>query len=142
MKVKFKKLHPEAYAPSYAREGDAGLDLTAVDVSYNPDFQFVEYDIGIAVEIPEGYVGLIYPRSSISKTNLSLCNSVGVIDSSYRGSLRLRFNLDQEKTSIEYNKGDRVGQLIIAPCPKIELEEATSLSESVRSTGGFGSTGS
>lgn len=80
MKVKVKKLHPEAIVPSYAKAGDAGLDLTAVDIFIHPDHGYYEYNTGLAFEIPEGYVGYIFPRSSVSKYSLSLCNSVGVVD--------------------------------------------------------------
>lgn len=141
MKVKVKKLHPEATLPSYAKAGDAGLDLTAVDVTIHPDYGFYEYDTGLAFEIPEGYVGYVFPRSSISKTNLNLCNSVGVIDSSYRGPVKVRFNRDDNKSSVEYIPGDRVAQLIIMPIPRVELEEAEELTSSDRGEGGFGSSG-
>lgn len=81
MKVKIKKLHPDAVIPVYAKAGDAGLDLTAISESWNEDDSMVTYDTGLAVEIPEGHVGLLFPRSSVSKTRLNLANSVGVIDS-------------------------------------------------------------
>jgi dUTP pyrophosphatase len=141
LKVKFKRLVEHAMTPSYSKEGDAGLDLTAIDTYYNHDFKFVEYGTGLAVEIPEGYVGLIYPRSSISKTPHLLCNSVGVVDSNYRGELKLRFRTDEHKQDMEYMVGDRIGQLIIVPYPKVELEEVSELSNSNRGTGGFGSSG-
>ena len=82
MVVKIKKLSPVAVVPSYAQMGDAGLDLTAVTVSDNANY--IEYGTGLAVQIPEGYVGLVFARSSISKTSLILANGVGVIDSGYR----------------------------------------------------------
>ena len=82
MKIKIKKLHPSAIIPSYAKAGDAGLDLTITGIK-DESFQ-VTYGFGIALEIPEGYVGLVFPRSSIKKTELILSNSVGVIDSGYR----------------------------------------------------------
>lgn len=81
MKVKIKKLHENAVIPQYSKIGDAGLDLTAVDEKWNDDNTMVTYDTGLAVEIPEGFVGLLFPRSSVSKTSLNLANSVGVIDS-------------------------------------------------------------
>lgn len=141
MNVKVKKLNSYATIPSYAKAGDAGMDLTALTVEVNPDYQFIEYDTGLAFEIPEGYVGLIFPRSSISKTNLSLCNAVGVIDSSYRGPVKLRFNIDENKHTVEYAPGDKVGQLVIIPYPQITLEEVSELSSTDRGSGGFGSTG-
>jgi len=91
LKIKIKKLHPNAVIPSYSNAGDAGLDLTAISVEYNDDSDTIDYETGIAVEIPEGYVGLVFPRSSISKQELLLTNSVGVIDSGYRGSIKFKF---------------------------------------------------
>ena len=140
MKVKFKKLREDAVVPSYAREGDAGLDVTAIDFAYITDDQ-VCYSTGIALEIPEGHVCLIYPRSSIRNKDLVLSNSVGVLDSGYRGELTLTFNKIDGKHSRIYYPRDRVGQLVIIPYPHIELEEVEELSESERGEGGHGSTG-
>jgi dUTP pyrophosphatase len=91
MKVKIKKLHPEAIIPSYATQGDAGMDMTAVTTQIDKSGLFIEYGTGIAVEIPKGYVGLLFPRSSLSKTSLVLANHVGVVDSGYRGEIKFRF---------------------------------------------------
>lgn len=91
MKVKIKKLHPEAIIPKYATKGDAGLDMTAVTANIDQSGMFIEYGTGLAVEIPEGYVGLLFPRSSVSKTSLVLANHVGVVDSGYRGEIKFRF---------------------------------------------------
>lgn len=148
MKVKFKKLHPEAVMPTYAKNGDAGLDLTAISRKYVSFAKYTsddywEYETGIAVEIPEGYVGLIFPRSSIFKKDLILTNHVGVIDSSFRGDIKFKFrNYDREFQGTIYEKGDRIGQLLIIPYPQIELDEVQELSESERGTGGYGSSGS
>jgi dUTP pyrophosphatase len=141
MKVKIKKLVPEAVIPSYANSGDAGLDLVAtwITVEDHNKYGYFEYGTGICVEIPEGYVGLIFPRSSISKTGMLLTNSVGVIDSGYRGEIKFRFKYISGTNS--YNVGDKVGQMIIIPYPKIEFEEADELTETQRGDGGFGSTG-
>jgi dUTP pyrophosphatase len=134
--VKFKKLYSDAVTPSYAKDGDAGLDLTATHMMW--DDTYIEYGTGIAVEIPNGYVGLVFPRSSVSKKeNFYLKNSVGVIDSGYRGEIKLRFN----KSDTYYEVGEKVGQLIIMPYPTIQLEEVTELSNTDRGNGGFGSTG-
>jgi len=139
LKVRFKKLHPDAVTPTYAKDGDAGLDLTALTMKEKAGIPYIEYGTGIAVEIPEGYVGLIFPRSSVSKLdNFFLKNSVGVIDSGYRGELMLRFN----KSFSFYKVGEKIGQLIILPYPKIQLEEVDELSDTQRGVGGFGSTGS
>lgn len=141
MKVRVKKLDPRAVIPSYAKPGDAGLDLTAISVEDKGEK--VIYGTGLAVEIPEGYVGLIFPRSSIHKKNLSLSNSVGVIDSGYRGEIKFIFKVDALVTNTPnfYEVGDRIGQLMIIPYPQIELEEAEELSQTARGEGGFGSTG-
>ena len=137
MKVKVKKLHKDAVIPKYANPGDAGLDLTAVSHKPHGDgIDFQEYGTGLAFEIPKGYVGLLFPRSSITTKQMMLKNSVGVIDSVFRGEVKLRFI-----GTDDYKVGDRVGQLIIIPYPEIELEEVEELEDSVRGTGGYGSTG-
>ena len=147
MKVRFKKLTPEAVTPTYAKAGDAGLDLTAVSKKQK-DNLYIEYGIGIAVEIPEGYVGLLFPRSSVTEKHLIMKNCVGVIDSGYRGELRVRFKGFHAETfngrliyENTYEIGDRVGQLIIVPIPTIELEEVQELTDTERSVNGYGSTG-
>lgn len=138
MKINIKKTHKDAVIPKYASKGDAGLDLTAVSKKITDNY--VEYDTGLSFEIPEGYVGLLFPRSSISKTDLTLSNSVGVIDSGYRGSISFRFRYKHPLKS-HYRIGDRVGQIIIMPYPPIDLEEVDNLSDTERGDGGFGSTG-
>jgi dUTP pyrophosphatase len=144
MKVAIKKLHPEAVIPEYAKDGDAGLDFTAVAMEFNANYNYIEYFTGIAIEVPEGHVGLMFPRSSVSKTDLALTNCVGVIDSGYRGEIkfRYRFPKDMNYPMIrKYQEGERIGQLIIMPYPQIELEEVSELSDSERGDGGFGSSG-
>jgi dUTP pyrophosphatase len=138
MKVKFKKTSPEAVTPTYAKEGDNGLDLTAILETKNPNY--TEYDTGISVEIPTGYFGLVFPRSSISERGLVLANSVGVIDSSYRGSIKLRFIMTPPQPIHRYKVGEKIGQLLIIKSDKIELEETDSLASSERGDKGFGST--
>lgn len=140
MEVKFKKLTPDAITPNYAKSGDAGLDLYATTVSGGSPYQLF-CNTGIAIEIPEGYVGLIFPRSSISSKTLDLANSVGVIDSGYRGEIKFIFNVVDFPEYQGYNVGDKIGQLIILPFPKIELKQVEELSNSDRGIGGFGSTG-
>lgn len=139
MNVKIKKLHPDAVIPNYSKAGDAGLDLTAISEEWNVDDTIVTYDTGLAIEIPKGHVGLLFPRSSIYKTSLDLTNAVGVIDSGYRGSIMFKFRYVEE--GMVYDVGDRVGQLIILPYPEIEFEEVDELSETDRGEGGYGSTG-
>ena len=140
VKVRFKKLHPEAIIPSYAKPGDAGMDMTAISIMDDEGFQ-VTYGTGIAVEIPEGYVGLIFPRSSIRKYQIELTNSVGVIDSGYRGEIQFTFNKTAGVPSKRYAVGDRIGQLIIMPYPTVIPIESDTLSDTDRGQGGFGSTG-
>jgi dUTP pyrophosphatase len=124
MEVRFKKLCDDAVTPTYAKKGDAGMDLTAISKEYDNSGNVV-YGTGIAVEIPEGYVGLIFPRSSLSNYKLLMSNSVGVIDSGYRGEIKFKFKkigLQGEQNGKEYVYGDRVGQLVIIPYPHIELQ--------------------
>lgn len=137
--VKIKRLHPNSVIPAYAKPGDAGLDLTAVSEEWNEDNSMVTYGTGIAFEIPEGYVGLLFPRSSVCKTSLNLSNSVGVIDSGYRGEVMFKYRYLEQ--GLIYDIGDRVGQLIIMPYPKVNLIEVDELSETERGEGGYGSSG-
>lgn len=151
MKVNIKKLDSLAQVPKYANDSDAGMDLVAISKEETPDY--VEYGTGLAVEIPEGYVGLIFPRSSISKQNLALANSVGVIDSGYRGEIKFRFKKlrnqrleTQHQWHIDddwkiYHVSDKIGQLIIIPYPKVEFSVVDELSNSERGNNGFGSSG-
>lgn len=142
--VNIKKLNEEALIPTYSKSGDAGLDLTATSISAT--HEFIEYGTGLAIEIPQGYVGLLFPRSSISKYDLLQCNSVGVIDSNYRGEIKIRFKKTKDLKSPLfdeklYNMGDRIGQLIILPYPQIELVEVQELGDTNRGQNGFGSSG-
>lgn len=143
MKVKIKKLHPDAVIPTYAKNGDAGMDLVSITIISETPSQ-ITYGFGIALEIPEGFVGLVFPRSSVRKTRLQLSNSVGVIDSGYRGELQVTFNkitttIENQKN--DYKVGDRVAQIMIIPYPQIQFEETEELSDTERGDGGFGSTG-
>ena len=139
MKVRIKKLHSDAIIPTYAKDGDAGMDLTCVDFKMTETY--VEYDTGLAMEIPEGHVGFLFPRSSVSKTDLLLANCVGVVDSGYRGPIKLRFKEMNFNVGGRYNTGDRVGQIIIMPVPNFEFEQVDELTNTSRGEGGFGSTG-
>jgi dUTP pyrophosphatase len=145
LKIKIKKTHKDSILPKYSKPGDAGMDLYVADFEFVLDEDLEDYrvglkiDSGIAVEIPEGYVGLVFPRSSIKSTGNRLSNSVGVIDSGYRGSIKAYFDIiDQELE--DYTIGDRFAQLIIIPYPQIEFEEVEELSTTERGSGGFGST--
>lgn len=149
MEVRIKKLHPNAVIPTYAKDGDAGMDLTAVTKSYDRDGNIV-YGAGLAFEIPKGYVGLVFPRSSISNLDITMSNCVGVIDSGYRGEVTAKFkpamlfNREQRPIILNnriYNVGERIAQLIIIPYPQITFVEADELSETERGAGGYGSSG-
>jgi dUTP pyrophosphatase len=139
-KVKIKRLHKDSIIPSYSRQGDAGMDLVATSKFYD-DFDNVCYGTGLALEIPENHVGLLFPRSSISKTDLTLRNSVGIIDSGYRGEITFKFNNILMSSCEPYNVKEKIGQLIIMPYPTIEFEEVEELSTTERGAQGFGSTG-
>lgn len=166
--IKIKKLDEHAVIPQYAKPGDAGMDVYATRMDVTDDY--IEYDTGLSFEVPEGYVMLIFPRSSNSKKDLLLANSVGVLDSGYRGPLKLRYkrcyrieNEPCEDTDFKltttsivnfnsannyqwdacnwYGVGDRVGQIMILPYPQINFVEVDRLSDTERGSGGFGSTG-
>jgi dUTP pyrophosphatase len=142
MKVRIKKLNENAVIPSYAKDGDAGMDLVATSIISNTSTQ-ITYGIGLALEIPKGFVGLIFPRSSVRKTRLMLSNCVGVVDSGYRGELQATFNkINNDSVSEnDYTVGDRIAQIMIIPHPDVQFEEADELSDTERGEGGFGSTG-
>ena len=140
MKVKIKKTHSDSVIPSYAKTGDAGMDLVATTIISEEVFQ-ITYGLGLAIEIPKGFVGLVFPRSSIRKYDLSLTNSVGVIDSGYRGELQATFRKERGVVSKKYGVGDKVCQIMIIPYPPINFVEVNELSTTERGEGGFGSTG-
>lgn len=141
MKLRIKKLRKDAIIPTYAHSSDACVDIVGLDSYINEDYNYVEINTGLAIEIPEGYVGLIFPRSSISKTNHMLCNAVAVIDSNFRGEIRLRFRFDENKDHLSFIYGDRVAQMLIIPKIQLEFEEVEELSSSDRGLNGLGSTG-
>jgi dUTP pyrophosphatase len=170
MKVKIKKLVPEAFIPQYMKPDDSGMDLVATSRIFDSEGNCT-YGTGLSMEIPVGYMGLIFPRSSNAKKDLILSNSVGIIDPGYRGEIFLKFKptgyfasvpLDElvgfesdhydyicfskevpdgEDVTELYAIGDRIGQIVIIPRPAIEWEEVEELSETVRGTGGYGSSG-
>ena len=142
LQVSIKKLSSDAVVPSYAKDGDAGMDLTATSKSYD-EHSNVVYGTSLAFEIPKGYVGYLFPRSSNTKKDLILGNSVGVIDSGYRGEVVFKFKQYGEDVGCgyeEYEIGDRIGQIIIMPIPEIKFNVVDELSSSDRGVGGFGST--
>ena len=141
MKIHFKKLVQTAQKPKFGKPGDAGADLVATSVDFSRKNQVV-YGTGIAVEIPEGMVGLVFPRSSVRNYDLSMANSVGVIDSGYRGEIMVTFNiLNLHTVENSYQVGDRIAQLVIIPVPLAKYVEVEELSETQRGQQGHGSTG-
>lgn len=140
MKIKIKKINPFAIAPTKAHATDAGFDLYATSKTYDNDGNVV-YGCGLAFEIPKGYMGLIFPRSSNAKKSLLLSNSVGVIDAGYRGEVTAKFKRLYPISQGEYTIGERFAQLIVMPIPDVEFELAEELSESERGVGGYGSSG-
>lgn len=152
VKLKVMKLHEDAVIPRMATAGAAGMDLTAVTVEKEGVFTPVDpkgycyqigekhtYGTGLAFEIPQGHVGLIFPRSSIHKYDMTLSNCVGVIDSDYRGEVKAVFR--HGRHGEVYQPGDRVAQMVIVKLPAVEIEEVERLSSTDRGEGGFGSTG-
>jgi len=139
MKLKVKKLHPEAKLPSYAKSGDAGMDIFVnEEITLNPG-ESVGIKSGLAFEVPEGFVGLIWDKSGLSiKHNIKTLG--GVLDSGYRGELIVGvINLGKEPYTFE--KGHKLTQLLIQPVEHAKIEEVEELSESERGEGGLGSTG-
>mgnify|MGYP002523760355 CR=1 FL=1 len=143
MEVNIKLLNDKAIVPAYAKPGDAGMDLTATSYEFDPDNGNHIYGTGIAIEIPQGYVGLVFPRSSNRKKQCYMTNHVGVIDSGYRGEVMVTFkNRDADmNTETPYNVGDKIAQIIIIPYPIVKFIVVDELSKTERGEGGHGSTG-
>lgn len=143
MNIKVKKLKPGATVPTMGSKFAAGADLYSAedaDVVIGPgETKFI--GTGLAMEIPEGYVGLVYARSGLAcKRGLAPANKVGVVDSDYRGEIKVALhNHGKEAQTVE--KGERIAQMVIAPYLSVNYEEADALSETERGEGGFGSTG-
>lgn len=136
MHVKIKKLHPNATIPTYATDGSACLDVTVAE--YLGDDT---YSTGLAFEIPEGHVMLVFGRSGLAfKHGARLANAVAVIDSDYRGDVRIKMTYDKPQTHV-IKAGERIGQVLILPYPTVEFIEVGSLTITDRGNGGFGSTG-
>ena len=140
MIVKFKKVHEDAVVPTRADVGAAGYDLYSVENVHLLPNKPTKIRTGLALEIPEGYFGAVYVRSGISLKQVNLSNSVGVIDSSYRGHLCvLATYYGNERFLVE--KGMRIAQLVVQQHFSVNFEEVDELTETDRGTGGFGSTG-
>lgn len=151
--LKFKKTHENSMTPVKANETDMCYDLFAVEDGKLGEM-FIEYDTGIAFDIPEGYDVKVFPRSSISKYDLVLANGIGIIDNGFRDSIKCRFkvlyshsgiideNLHRVISDLKlYKKGDRIAQFTLVKKVNYKLEETDSLSDSERGLGGFGSSG-
>jgi len=159
--IKVTKLHPDAQLPVNAHDGDAGYDLVAIDdgeivCDKDKNILYIQYKTGIAIEPPKGFHTEIFPRSSVTKTHLVLGNSIGLIDTSYRGEIMVRFKvvnlpdvnyypivdkMDVKNKSIEmYKKGDKIAQLVIRPTFNMSFSWVDKLEETKRGDGGFGST--
>jgi dUTP pyrophosphatase len=139
--MNYMKMTSTAIAPTRGTPGSAGIDLYA-----DGEFLVVHYHTamvgtGVAVEIPEGYVGLLFLRSSIGKAGVALANAVGVIDSDYRGEIKLCLTYSHDMGGHHIQRGDRIAQLVVIPAPLLDLVEVDSLSSTGRGDGGFGSTG-
>lgn len=142
LNVKIKKLNQKAVIPQYATTGSAGLDMTAVWAKPNPEKGYIEYGTGLSIQLQPGYVGLLFPRSSISSnTTLSLANSVGVLDSDYTGEIVFRFRNVVPGSGKIYKVGERIGQILIMQHPEISFYEVDKLDMTARGDGGHGSTG-
>ena len=142
-KLNIKKLDERAVIPTYGTEYSAGADLYAIldgDLTIKPNqTEFIK--TGLAMEIPYGYVGLIYARSGLAcKKGLAPANKVGVIDTDYRGEIMVALHNHSDKEIIITNK-ERIAQLVLAPYLKAEFNQVESLEDTVRGAGGFGSTG-
>ena len=143
MLVRFKKINPNASIPTYGSSYAAGCDLSAcIDQAISiPPHTTIKVPTGLAIELPENTVGLIYARSGMAtKRHLAPANKVGVIDADYRGEIIVALHTHSEEAqTIEV--GERIAQLVVAPFYHVEFEEVDELSETVRGEGGFGSTG-
>ena len=144
MIIRYKKVHENAKEPVRGSEWAAGWDLSACATDWDDVNKVLVYHTGIAVEIPRGYVGLLFPRSSIYKKTLVQTNAVGVIDADYRGEVLVKFAL-RYHSEIEsprlYDLGERIVQLVIVPVPEVAWLEADTLSETARGENGYGSSG-
>ena len=143
LNVSIKRLDPEVELPTYAYEGDAGLDLRANESVEIPPHERVLISTGIAIALPDGYAGFVQPRSGMAlKRGLSIANTPGLIDAHYRGEIKvIAVNLDPRET-IRIERGERIAQLVIQQVPAVHLVEVDELDETDRGAGGFGSSGS
>jgi dUTP pyrophosphatase len=136
------KLKDEAVLPTRAHEGDAGLDLYSCEAAHIGPGERWSVGTGVGVEIPEGHAGLVLPRSGLARDHgISLVNSPGLIDSGYRGELRVLLLNNDPAETFRVKAGDRIAQLVLVPIALAAPVEATVLADSSRASGGFGSSG-
>lgn len=142
LKIEITKLRSDASIPAYAYPGDAGMDLRAVESLEIAPFERALIPTGLAIAIPEGYAGFVQPRSGLAiKQGVTVLNTPGLIDSHYRGELKVALiNLDS-KATFEVHPGDRIAQLVIKKVECVEWDLVDSLDETERGSGGFGSSG-
>lgn len=139
--VRLKKLDPNAVLPTYGSQSAAGADLYALAGAELQPGQTLLIHTGIAMEIPEGYAGLIYARSGLAtKRGLAPANKVGVIDADYRGEIMVSLHNHSGEVQ-KIDAGERIAQLVVTPFLRVEFDEVSDLSDTVRGSGGFGSTG-
>lgn len=139
MRVKIQRLNPNLIVPSYAHAEDAGLDLYSLEDKILAPGERYLFKLGFALEIPKGYVGLIWDKSGLAASS-GITSLGGVIDSNYRGEVGVVV-FNTSKQAIDFKKGDRIAQLLIQPIESVEVEEVKKLSDSPRDTGAWGSTG-
>lgn len=142
MQMKIKKLHPDAVVPKYATPGAAAFDLCAIHAGHTMLGKTVTIRTGLAFEIPEGHVMFVFSRSGHGfNYDVRLSNCVGVIDSDYRGEVKVKLTTDDKGTGLEFVAGDRIAQAVIVPIVTVDFVVSEELTETVRGEAGFGSTG-
>ncbi len=142
MELKVQLLSDSATLPARSHDGDAGLDLHAAEPAHIGPGERWQVATGVAVEIPEGHAGLVLPRSGLARRHgISLVNSPGLIDSGYRGEVKVLLLNNDPAEIFRVQPGDRIAQLVVVPFATVEAVRAESLSETDRGEGGFGSTG-
>ena len=142
MELRVSKLNDDAVLPTRAHEGDAGLDLYACETAHIGPGERWGVGTGVAVEIPDAHAGLVLPRSGLAREHgISLVNSPGLIDSGYRGEIRVLLLNNDPAETFRVAAGDRIAQLLITPIALPEPVEAAALADSARGAGGFGSSG-
>ena len=140
--IRIRRLDPELPLPAYAHPGDAGADLIAAEDAELPPGARKLVRTGVALAIPEGYVGLVHPRSGLAaRLGVTVLNAPGTVDAGYRGEILVNLVNHDPDSSAKISRGDRIAQLIVQRVERAVFEAAESLDDSARGTGGHGSTG-